>query len=99
MELTAEQIQALKKEIEGIWTHLDRLEKQAEKEKQTNDRFSSSANETIQMLERMKQKVDTWEQESGLTASDDLNQKIDDVLIHANVKEALEKLKQQLGIR
>ncbi|MCP4349554.1 MAG: hypothetical protein GY795_29080 [Desulfobacterales bacterium] len=47
----------------------------------------------------MKQKVDTWEQESGLTASDDLNQKIDDVLIHANVKEALEKLKQQLGIR
>lgn len=99
MELTVEQIQTLKKEIEGIWTHLNNLEKQlAEKKEPPNDSFSQSANETIEMLERMKQKIETQELENEQMASDDLDREINQALIHANVKKALDEIKQQLGI-
>lgn len=122
MELTLEQIQALKKEIEGIWTHLNNIEKQlsekktgekksekkeskkkesekSEKKEPSGDSFGKSTNETIEMLERMKQKISAQELENEQTEQDDLDLKIDETLIHANVNKALNEIKQQLGIR
>jgi len=101
MELTVEQIQALKKEIEGIWTHLNNIETQlaANKAKPAGKASGPSTDETIEMLERMKQKVGTWEQEAEQTATDDLNERIDKTLLTASVRETLDRLKQQLGIR
>lgn len=99
MDFTVEQIQALKKEIEGIWTHLNNIEKQlTEGQKTEQNRFSRSADETIEMLERMKRKVETTEQQAQQTVSDDLDQRIDQALLQDSVKNALQKLKQQLGI-
>ncbi len=101
MEFTVEQIQSLKKEIEGIWTHLNNIEKQlGEKKEPTMDSSSagSASSETIEMLKRMYQKVETQEQEAEQMASDDSGRKIDKALMHVKVKKALDGLKQQLGI-